>query len=305
MPAGWVMIGAVAADAVLGEFGRWHPLVAFGRAATFMDERWNRTTLAVATRCLLGGAALLLLVLPPVMLGAWLAMLPHGWVAELVLVYFALGLRSLGDHARAVQRVLEAGSLADARRAVGMMVSRDTGAMNERQVSAATVESVLENGNDAVFGTLFWFVVAGAPGVVMHRLVNTLDAMWGYRTERLEAFGWAAARLDDVLNWIPARLTALTYALVSAAPVRALVCARRQGGRTESPNAGRVMAAGAGALGVRLGGPGIYHGHLRRRPRFGAGALPRPDDIGRALRLVRNGTILWILAVFLVEWALA
>jgi len=305
MPTGLVLAGALLADALLGEPRRRHPLVGFGRLAAALERAWNRTLCSLRVRRAAGLAALFLLVLPPAVLAAALGALSHGWVIDLIVLYLALGLCSLGEHARAVQRALERKDGDEARCAVGMMVSRDTGAMNDRQVAAAATESVLENGSDAVFGALFWFVVAGAPGVVVHRLVNTLDAMWGYRTERLSAFGWAAARFDDALNWIPARLTVLTYALVSRAPLRALVCARRQGGRSESPNAGRVMAAGAGALGVRLGGPGVYHGQPRRRPRFGVGALPRAADIGRALRLVRHGAAAWIAVVFLVEWALA
>jgi adenosylcobinamide-phosphate synthase len=186
-----------------------------------------------------------------------------------------------------------------------MMVSRDVRALDRRRVAAGAVESVLENGSDAVFGALFWFAVAGAPGVVLYRLVNTLDAMWGYRTRRLAAFGWAAARLDDGLNWPVARLVVLTYAGVSGAPGRALRCAARQGRRTASPNAGRVMAAGAGALGVRLGGPGVYHGRMQWRPRFGVG---RPADAGAidgAVRLVLNGALVWIVIVCLLEWWLA
>jgi adenosylcobinamide-phosphate synthase len=186
-----------------------------------------------------------------------------------------------------------------------MIVSRDTAELDRRGVAAAAVESVLENGSDAVFGALFWFAVAGAPGVVAYRLVNTLDAMWGYRTPRFAAFGWAAARTDDTLNWIPARLTALTYAMLTAAPARAMACTWRQGWRTDSPNAGRVMAAGAGALGVRLGGPGTYHGRRERRPRFGLGAAPTSATIGRAVWLVRAGACLWVVVIGLMEWGIA
>jgi len=182
------------------------------------------------------------------------------------------------------------------------MVSRDVRALDRRGVAAATVESVLENGNDAVFGTLFWFAVAGAPGAVAYRLVNTLDAMWGYRTERLAAFGWAAARLDDVLNWPAARLAALTYGLVGLAPLRALRCAWVQGGRTDSPNAGVVMAAGAGALGVRIGGPGVYHGRRVWRPRFGVGRRPDGAAIGAAVGLVINGALLWTAIACIAGW---
>jgi len=303
MQTGLVLAAALLADALLGEPRRWHPLAWFGRVATRVERSWNA---AGRSRRRAGGmAALVLLVLPPALAAYGLGLVAHDWVVELVVLYLAIGLNSLAAHGQVVARALERGDLDAARGAVGMMASRDTGSMDTRQVAAAATESVLENGSDAVFGAIFWFLLAGAPGVVVHRLVNTLDAMWGYRTERLAAFGWAAARLDDLLNWMPARLTVVTYALVSTAPLRALVCARRQGGRTESPNAGRVMAAGAGALGVRLGGPAVYHGRPRRRPRFGLGASPRAADIRRAWRLVRFGAVLWVLAVLLLEWSVA
>ena len=171
-------------------------------------------------------------------------------------------------------------------------------------MSRATVESVLENGNDAVFGALFWFVVAGAAGVLTYRLVNTLDAMWGYKTPRYLSFGWAAARLDDGLNFVPARLTALSYALLGRTR-SALACWRAQAPAWDSPNAGPVMASGAGALGVRLGGAAIYHGHMETRPALGQGAAPQGGDIARALRLVRHGVLLWLAvlaAVALLAW---
>jgi adenosylcobinamide-phosphate synthase len=305
MPVGLVVAAALLADALLGEIRRAHPLVGFGRLAGRLERVLNRRRYPGWLRRVLGAAALLLTVAPFVAMAAGLAAAPYGWVFDIAVLYLALGLRSLADHARRVSRALAAGKLEAARVAVGMMVSRDVRALDRRRVAAGAVESVLENGSDAVFGALFWFAVAGAPGVVLYRLVNTLDAMWGYRTRRLAAFGWAAARLDDGLNWPVARLVVLTYAGVSGAPGRALRCAARQGRRTASPNAGRVMAAGAGALGVRLGGPGVYHGRMQWRPRFGVG---RPADAGAidgAVRLVLNGALVWIVIVCLLEWWLA
>jgi adenosylcobinamide-phosphate synthase len=174
-----------------------------------------------------------------------------------------------------------------------MIVSRDTGDLNETDIARATCESVLENGSDAIFSALFWFLVLGAPGAVLYRLANTLDAMWGYRTPRYRHFGWAAARIDDVLNWIPARLTSLTYALLGRTR-SALRCWATQARHWYSPNAGPVMAAGAGALDIELGGPARYHGELKIRPALGCGSAPHVRHIARAVRLVQRALVLWV-----------
>ena len=156
---------------------------------------------------------------------------------------------------------------------------------------------MLENGNDAVFAALFWFAVAGAPGVLLYRLSNTLDAMWGYRTPRFLYFGWAAARIDDVLNYIPARLTAMTYALLGHTRL-ALRCWQQQAPAWDSPNAGPVMASGAGSLNIKLGGAARYHGNLEERPALGAGQAPQAADIDRAMTLVKRGAWLWATLIF-------
>ncbi len=303
---GLIIALALAADWALGEIRRGHPLVGFGWIAERLERAWNRRDRSPRMRRLLGAVAAFVLVAPVAAGGGWLAAsAPLGDVFTLALLYLALGLRSMCVHAGRVARALAAGESEAARAAVGAMVSRDVARLSPRGMAAAAIESTLENGADAVFATLFWFLVAGVPGVVVHRLVNTLDAMWGYRTARFADFGWCVARLDDLLNWIPARLTALTYALVSGSPGRALACARRQGRRTASPNAGVVMAAGAGALAVRIGGSGVYHGQFRWRPRFGVGAPPSAAAIDRAVRLLQSATLVWTVAVLLVELALA
>jgi adenosylcobinamide-phosphate synthase len=238
-------------------------------------------------------------VLPAVVLAGWLCTLPLGWLLHPLLLCFALGGRALEEHGMRVADDLAAGNLAAAREHVGWMVSRDTSALDETGVSKAAVESLLENGNDAVFGALFWFFLLGGPGALLFRLANTLDAMWGYRNERFLCFGAAAARLDDALNYLPARLTALSYALFGNTR-RALACWRKQAPQWDSPNAGPVMAAGAGSLQVALGGPAVYHGHLEVRPVLGEGRAPQASDIQRALTLVRHGVRLWLVTAFVV-----
>lgn len=294
---------AVLIDTLLGEPRRWHPLVGFGRLATWLESRlYGSATACAAARRGRGGLALAALVLPATASAALLAALPGvaGAAMSAALLYLALGHRSLRQHAAAVAAALQRDDLPAARAQVGRMVSRDCTDLDRPGIAGATVESVLENGNDAVFGALLWFALAGAPGAVAYRLVNTLDAMWGYRNTRYRDFGWAAARLDDVLNYLPARLTALSYALLGRSR-EALACWRRQAPAWKSPNAGPVMAAGAGALGVRLGGPASYGGQRQERPPLGSGAPPGAHDIDRALALVGRTVLLWLLAL----WALA
>jgi adenosylcobinamide-phosphate synthase len=294
-------LGAVLLDRWQGEPRRWHPLVGFGWLAQRVEAlAYGPPELNVEARRARGvGAVILLLV--PFTVAAWLlAAIPLlGLAAALGLLYLALGARSLAEHAEAVATALSAGDLPLARERVGRIVSRDTTDLDEEQISRATVESVLENGCDAIFGALFWFVLAGAPGVVLYRLANTLDAMWGYRNPRYQYFGWAAARLDDLLNWLPARLTALGYTLVGTRPALAWRCWREQAPSWKSPNAGPVMAAGAGALGLALGGPARYHGQWQQRSSLGEGLAPRAEDIGRAVALVRRALWLWLAAILL------
>jgi adenosylcobinamide-phosphate synthase len=218
---------------------------------------------------------------------------------HVILLYACLGLRSLRDHTKPISDALRAGDLATARTLTSYIVSRDTADASESDIAKAGVESLLENGNDAVFGTLFWFAVAGGPGALLFRLANTLDAMWGYRNPRFNHFGWAAARIDDVLNWIPARLTACSYALLGKTRL-AWQCWRSQAPAWPSPNAGPVMAAGAGALGLALGREASYDGVPEVRPPLGMGDPARREDLGRAWRLVWKVTVLWVALLLLI-----
>ena len=286
------MATGLVADRLLGEVRRFHPLVGFGRWARAVEGATRRR---VGEHRGAGVLAWARAVLPWVALALALrAMHPLAhWPIDIALLYFALGGRSLAEHAEAVAAPLGAGDLDTARVRVSWIVSRDTRALDAAGVARAGTESVLENGNDAVFGALFWFLLGGGGGVLLFRLANTLDAMWGYRTPRYLRFGWAAARIDDVLNALPARLTALTYAVLGNTR-SALNCWRTQSATWDSPNAGPVMAAGAGAIGVALGGGAIYHGRWQERPPLGAGRTPDAGAIRAAITLVRRGTLLWL-----------
>ncbi|HUX90919.1 MAG TPA: adenosylcobinamide-phosphate synthase CbiB [Gallionellaceae bacterium] len=294
-----MMLAALLFDRLLGEPRRLHPLVGFGRYAIWMEQRLNNpahSPLQMRTQGILAWS----LVVMPWLFIAWLAWrqpIMQPFVGVLML-YFALGLQSLDEHAGRIQQALQAGDLSLARQRVGDIVSRDTAAMQPEDVARAGVESVLENGNDAVFAALFWFAVAGAPGVLLYRLANTLDAMWGYRTPRFMFFGWATARLDDALNFIPARLTALTYALLGKTR-DALRCWQQQAPAWDSPNAGPVMASGAGSLNIKLGGAADYHGNTEPRPALGTGVAPQAADISRAMALVKHGAWLWVALLLL------
>ncbi len=283
-----VVTAALLLDALFGEPRRHHPLVGFGKIAATLEHHFHTDSR------LRGSMVLLLLLAPPILLTALLSSLPWvGVLFDITLLYLAIGWNSLQLHARRVADALAAGKHTEARRVAGLLVSRDTADLDEEAISRATVESVLENGNDALFAAIFWFLLAGAPGVVGYRLANTLDAMWGYRNGRYRRFGWAAARLDDLLNLIPARLTATAY-LLAGKTRKALRCWRTQASGWSSPNAGVVMATGAGSLGIRLGGIARYDGVVHCRPFLGTGRSPETGDIERALALVRHAVFLWL-----------
>lgn len=301
-------------DRVLGEPRRLHPLVGFGNLAMWLEKRCNswrnsHEEHSVCDRFLLGGLAWMLLVVPlPLMIALlWFSgELPlFGEVLLAVMaLYLSIGWQSLREHGLSVAEVFSREGLDAARKQVSRIVSRDTDAMDESAVSRATIESMLENGSDAIFAPLFWFMLAGPAGAVMYRLANTLDAMWGYRTERYAAFGFCSAKLDDVLNWVPARLTALSYALLGQT-VTAFHCWQQQAADCASPNGGPVMCSGAGSLGIELGGGASYHGKWQTRPIMGAGREAVIGDIDRSIQLVDKTVMLWIgswLTVWIVIW---
>ncbi|WP_338751407.1 adenosylcobinamide-phosphate synthase CbiB [Janibacter alittae] len=277
--AGWV------ADRLLGDPQRGHPVAVFGSWAGWVEARTYADSRAA------GVATEALVVAPVLALGVTAGRLPPAARAgaTAVLVWAALGGTSLGREGAAVHALLDDGHLAAARERVRHLVGRTTDDLSADDVTRAAVESVAENTSDAVVGTLVWGALLGPLGVVLHRAVNTLDAMHGHRTERYARFGWAAARLDDVLGWVPARATVLATA--AAAPLRAGAVARaalRDGPAHPSPNAGRVEAGFAAALGVRLGGRTVYASGIEDRPTLGGGRAVTVADLPRAVALSRR-----------------
>lgn len=282
-------------DFFLGEPKRFHPLVGFGYVADRVERTLNRGDRGNKNGILRGVLGWSLAVLPVVLLVALLDHWLGGWWLSILFGWLAIGWQSLRQHGQWVADALLAGDIATARTKLGWIVSRDTSQLTETDISRGGIESILENGSDAIFAALFWLAVAGAPGVVLYRLSNTLDAMWGYRNSRFERFGKCAARVDDVLNIIPARLTALTYAIAGHFPT-AMKSWRLQASQWYSPNAGVVMATGAGALQVALGGNAVYHGQLKSRPTLGMGAVPQANDLQRAIKLLDRSVLIWALA---------
>ena len=260
-----LLLPAMLLDAAFGEpkalWQRWpHPAVLMGRAVGLLDRRWNRGP----ARRLKGVAAMACLGLAAMALGMALQALPDGGVIEALVVAILLAQRSLVDHVAAVARGLRDG-LPEGRRQVARIVGRDTAAMDAPAIARAAIESAAENLSDGVIAPLVWYLIGGLPGLLLYKITNTADSMIGHRTPRHEAFGWAAARLDDLLNLIPARLTALLLMLahgrVEAGPV-----IWRDAPLHRSPNAGWPEAAMAVVLGISLSGPRSYGGEMRDFP---------------------------------------
>ena len=223
------------------------------------------------------------------------------WMIGTALIFTTLSMRGLGKAAGDVEMRLREGRLERARTRLGHFVGRDTDYLPESEVCRAAVESVAENTSDGVVAPMLYGTLFGAPGALAYKAVNTLDSMVGYRQPPYEDLGWASARLDDLANLAPSRLTMLSTAAISGRPLSTLLTALRYGPLTTSPNAGMAEAAFAGALGVRLGGANTYGGVLREGPLLGEGRLPVPEDIRRAVRLMRRCCAVACLLVFLAE----
>ncbi|SHF66320.1 cobalamin biosynthesis protein [Geodermatophilus nigrescens] len=296
--AAGLALGA-AADLLLADPARRHPVAAFGSLAAALERRvWRDARPA-------GAAHALVLVAGAAGLGAAADRATAGrpvlrTAAVAATTWTVLGGTSLGRAAAAMAGALEAGDLPGARALLPTLAGRDPSSLDAGELARATVESVAENTSDAAVAPLVWGALAGLPGLLGYRAVNTLDAMVGHRSPRYARFGWAAARADDVANWLPARLTAaLTVAvapLAGGSPREALRTWWRDGAAHPSPNAGRCEAAAAGALGLRLGGRNVYGSRVEDRPVLGDGRAPESSDVGRAVRLSRA---VWLAAAAL------
>ncbi|MEU6202414.1 cobalamin biosynthesis protein [Micromonospora musae] len=282
------LVAGYALDRLLGDPRRWHPVAGFGRAAGALEQRLYRpdrragavfTTLAVGVPVLLGVAATSATRRRPIARAALVA--AGTWTV--------LGGRTLRHEAEVMGRALRDGDLPAARQRLSHLCGRDPSALDEPELARATVESVAENTSDAVVAPLLWGAVAGLPGLLGYRAANTLDAMVGHRSPRYARFGTPAARLDDLLNLVPARLTGLLT--VAVAPIadgdreQAWRVWRRDRNDHPSPNAGQCEAAMAGALGVRLGGRNVYFGRSEVRPFLGDGPRPEARHLARTARV--------------------
>ncbi|MEV4363565.1 cobalamin biosynthesis protein [Nonomuraea sp. NPDC049625] len=276
-----------------------HPVAVFGRVAARVEKS------LYADKKAHGVAHVAICVGGATALGVLAQRIPHARTAVTAVATWAvLGGTTLAREGEYMADALEGGDLERARARLPHLCGRDPSHLEAKELARATVESLAENTSDAVVAPLLWGAVAGVPGLLAYRAINTLDAMVGHHSPRYERFGWAAARLDDVANYVPARVTGLLTVLTGPAPGRALAVLRRDGHRHPSPNAGRCEAAFAGALGVTLGGTNVYQGRTEHRPTMGDGPEPDVKDIRRAVRLTRAVSLAAAGAAVLTAWAL-
>lgn len=291
-----MMLGGMALDLAFG-WPAWlyarigHPVTWLGRAISALERRFNS---GPRRRRLLTGALTVVLILLLAVLPALgvQAALPAGWPGLFLGALCAwplIALRSMHDHVAAVARPLMAGDLGTARQAVSMIVGRDPAQLDSAGIARAATESLAENSSDGIIAPLFWGALLGLPGIAGYKAINTMDSMIGHRNTRYEAFGKTAARLDDVVNWLPARLTGVLFDLASGRAGSALRVMLRDARAHRSPNAGWPEGAMAGALDIRLSGPRIYGDRIAEEPWLNPGAPdPGPQDLSRALALYRR-----------------
>jgi adenosylcobinamide-phosphate synthase len=291
MPEPWIVLACLALEAVVGYPAALHacvphPVVWAGRAIDALERSWNKPRYSFALRRLLGCLAVVLVTGAAILVGILIQRLAgHGVVGTVVAVILGsvgLAQRSLFMHVNAVLNALRGRDLPASRERVALIVGRETSCLDETGVSAAALESLAESFNDGIVAPATWLALCGLPGLFAYKVLNTADSLIGHREERWRAFGWAAARADDVANLLPARLAGLLLVLAGGGGLGVML---RDASKHASPNAGWPEAAMAGALGVRLGGPATYEGVLHERPAFGAGQGPAVSELARGLRI--------------------
>lgn len=294
---GWQLVFAMLLDALFGEprflWDRLpHPAVLMGRLVAFLDRTLNTGN----DRKSKGVLALAILCFSAAVLGSVLSQL--GWVIEIIIAAILLAQKSLVDHVKAVATGLRI-SIAQGRFAVSMIVSRDTKDMTESQIARSAIESAAENFSDGVIAPAFWFLIGGLPAMLVYKFVNTADSMIGYKTKKYLEFGWASARFDDVLNWVPARISMLLIVAFAKQPInlKAIISEAKQ---HKSPNAGWPEAAMARAIDVALAGPRSYDGKLQQLPwvnETGRQSITANDVDSATLILWRAWNLAWVLII--------
>lgn len=247
-----------------------HPVTWIGHVISFFETRLNKSDRSARLLNILGGMTVFVILAGAVLLTMLIsATLPDGWAGVLaggILAWPFLAPRSLYDHVVRVAKPLSMGETNEARQAVSMIIGRNPDTLDDAGIARGALESLAENTSDGIVAPVFWGLIFGLPGLVGYKVINTMDSMIGHRSARYEHFGMVAARLDDVVNLIPARLTGVMFAVMSGRPVRSFVTMLRDARHHRSPNAGWPEAAMAGALGVRLSGPRIYGDQLTNEP---------------------------------------
>lgn len=298
-----ILVAILVVEAGVGYPRKWHhPVMTVGVMIAAAERRWNHG--GHRRRRTAGAVLLFLLILVPAIMGSVIEQLAQGaWGVVLIVLAGSIGLaqRSLHDHVVAVQVPLSTGDLPAARAAVAMIVGRDTASLDEAGVATAAIESLAESFCDGVVAPAFWFLLAGLPGLFAAKAINTADSMVGHRTDELRWFGWASARADDLVNWVPARLAGGLICLAGGSGWQTM---GRDARYHASPNGGWPEAAMAGTLGRSLGGPVHYGGELAMRAKLGEGPLPSAADLLRALRVYRSACMLLWCAVGGLAWAL-
>jgi adenosylcobinamide-phosphate synthase len=305
-----IFLGAVALDLLIGD-PKWlpHPVIGMGKLISFLEQRWNqgehRRGKGVALTIVVVGISYLVAFL--LLFLAYKLHMMLGVLLEIYLISTTIAIKGLRQAALQVAFPLIQGNLTEARKQLSMIVGRDTETLSEAEIVRGTVETVAENTVDGITAPLFFALLGGAPLAIAYRAINTLDSMVGYKNERFQQFGWASARLDDVSNWIPARLTSLTIWLSALfirpfSLVQALRITLRDAPKHPSPNSGWSEAMVAGLLGIQLGGVNSYGGVLSERARMGEGTRElRVEDIKHTILFMHGGWVIFLIFILAIK----